>query len=103
MMAIILVMLAVVALKTTERLSILLVDAIATGMAAWYCWRIARVSEMLLASRVASVTNETMTVGRAERRLMSRHLRLSIAMTAHHSLFPPSSMRGNAIIKALAC
>lgn len=104
-MAIILVVLAVAALKTAQRLSILVVDAIATGIAAWYCWRIARISELLLASRTPSVTNETLTVwkvGRADRRLMARHLRLAIAMTAHHSLFPRSSLRGHAIVKAPA-
>ena len=104
-MAIILALLAIAALETAQRLSIFIVHAIATGIAAWYCWRIADVSRALLGRSVASVQSDPATTwinGRAERRLMARHLRLSIAMTAHYSLFPHSSQRGRAIFEALA-
>ncbi|MBB3862344.1 hypothetical protein GGQ88_003644 [Novosphingobium hassiacum] len=78
MILIILAVLAVAALKIAQRLSLLLIDAIATRIAAWYCWQILALQRCCLL---------------AERRLMPSHLRLSFAMTAHHSLFPRSSMR----------
>ena len=60
-MAIILALLAIAALETAQRLSIFIVHAIATGIAAWYCWRIADVSRALLGRSVASVQSDPAT------------------------------------------
>ena len=102
MTAIIMLALAVVAYKTAGYLLTLLVDGIATAIAAWYCWRSARLARALQAIRAPCNAIDLMPawdVSRAHQRLMARHLRLSIAMTAHFSLFPRSSARGYALMR----
>lgn len=106
MTAIIMLALAVVGFKAAQYLLILAVDGIATAIAAWYCWRSARLTRALLAVRAPCNAIDLMpawNVSRAHRRLMARHLRLSIAMTAHFSLFPGSSARAYAIMRARGC
>ena len=102
MTAIIMLALAFAAFKIAEHLLILAVDGLATVIAAWYCWRSARLMRALLATRAPRNSIDLMpawNVSRANRRLMARHLRLSIAMTAHFSLYPRSSARASAIMR----
>lgn len=104
MTAIIVLTLAFAAFRAAQYLLVLAVDGVATATAGWYCWRSARLTPGLLAVRASCNANDFMSawsVSRAHRRLMARHLRLSIAMTAHFSLFPRSSVRGYAIANAL--
>lgn len=101
MTKVIMLVLAVAALKAAQYLLILAIDGIATAIAAWYCWRSARLTRALLAVRApcnAIDFTPAWDGGRRHRRLMARHLRLSIAMTAHFSLFPRSSARGYAFM-----
>ena len=103
MKAIIMLALAVAGFKAAEYLLILLVDGIATAIAAWYCWRSARLTRALLAIRAPCNAIDLMPawdVSRAPRR-MARHLQPSSAMTAHFSLFPRASARGYALMRRL--
>ena len=102
MTAIIMLALAGAAFKAAQYLLILAGDGIATAIAAWYCWRSARLTRALLAMSAPSNAIDlipTWHLSRVHRRLMARHLRLSIAMTAHVSLFPLSSARGYALMR----
>ncbi|MBN8816548.1 MAG: hypothetical protein J0J06_14000 [Sphingomonas sp.] len=104
MLAITLLLCSLAALKIGQLLVILLVDGLATMMAAYYRWCSLRISRELLAARpVPGSTNDMAfcAPSRRVRRLMARHLRLSVAMTTHYSLFPASSHRGYAIADAL--
>ena len=103
MTMLIMLALSVAAFRTAGYLSILLVDGIATAIAAWYCWRSARLIRALSAARDPRNTISSMStwnVSRAHRRLVARHLRLAMAMTAYFSLFPRSSERGYALMRA---
>lgn len=104
MLALTLLLCSLAALKVGRLLPILLVDQLATMIAAQYRWRSLRISRELLAARpvLGSATDRAFGIPtRRQRRLMARHLRLSIAMTEHYSLFPASSGRGYAIADAL--
>ena len=103
MVLIIILGLGALALKFARLTAILLADAIATSMAALYYWRSERLVRAVSAIRSpgnAIETKPAWTASRSHRRLVASHLRLSIAMTAHFSLFPASSRRGYAIAQA---
>lgn len=105
MIAIIMLICLLAAVKIGQWLLILLVDAFATAIAAYYSWRSTRISREMLSGRpsgVAAADPAWAVPSRRQRRLIARHLRLSIAMTAQYSLFPRSSARGYAIADALA-
>ena len=90
------------ALKLAEALPVLLADGIAIMVAAqcrWRCDGVMRRLSVGAPSRNALGYNRRLS--RAERRLMARHFRLSIATTAHYSLFPASSERGYALARRL--
>ena len=100
---IIMLALALATFRIAEYLLIRLVDGIATVVAAWYCWRSARLTQALsVASGPSNPIGPLLAwnVSRAHRRLVARHLRLAMAMTAHFSLFPRSSERGYALMRA---
>lgn len=104
MLAIMLLLFSLAALKVGRFLLVLLIDGLATMIAAQYRWRSLRISRELLATRPVPGSATDMAFGnppRRMRRLMAHHLRLSIAMTEHYSLFPASSGRGYAIADAL--
>lgn len=69
-----------------------LVDALATAIAAIYRWRARR---LRIAIRTAGS-------GRRVRRLLAQHLKLSVDMTAHFSLFPRSACRGYQLADAIS-
>ena len=96
--------LAALTIKTSQYAAIRLVDMMATAIAAWYRWRSERLAVGILAHRPLAASADvvlTRSASRAHRRLLARHLRLSIAMTGHYSLFPAPSQRGYAIADAL--
>lgn len=94
--------LALLAMKGAQAGLVLLVDGIATAIAACYRWRSDRLMRQLVAARPrCSKAGYDQKVSCAQRRLLRRHLRLSIAMTAHCSLFPRSSARGYALARRL--
>lgn len=103
MLAITLTAVGIVAFKIAQRVAILLVDGIATAVAAWCYWRRERLAPTLLAgSKTAKSADWTLAkTSRAQRRFMARHLRISIGMTAHFSVFPRSSARGYALASRL--
>ena len=104
MVLIIMLGLGALALKFARLAAILLVDAFATSLAALYYWRSERLVRAVSAIRSrgnAIETKPAWTASRSHRRLLASHLRLSIAMTAHFSLFPVPSRRGYAIARAL--
>ncbi|WP_374943151.1 hypothetical protein [Sphingomonas sp.] len=100
MLTIILLLFSFAALNIGEWLAIVL----ATTIAAYYRWRSLRISRALLAARPAFGSSGYMASGaptRRQRRLMARHLPLSIAMTTHYSLFPRSGARGYAMVEMM--
>lgn len=104
MTAFIVLGLVALVIKLGQCCAIRLVDVIATAIAAWYRWRSERLVVAILALRPTDPATDMMparSTSRAHRRLIARHLRLSITMTAHYSLFPASSRRGYAIADAL--
>lgn len=101
MMLTVMLALAYASLQPAERAAMLLADAVATVIAANYSWRLSRISRELLAARGRNAA-ETHSAARHHRRLMAKHLRLSLAMTAHSSLFSQSSARGYALAQQWA-
>lgn len=103
MTVIILLGLALLAFKAIKFAAIVLVDIVATTIASVYYWRRERITRALLAARPSYQLDPDAlwTATRAQRTLMARSLRLSVAMTAHLSLFPTSCLRGYAIARAL--
>lgn len=95
--------LALLALKAAQFGAIMLVDIVATTIAGVCYWRRERITQALLAALPCGGTDREMlwTATRTQRKLMARSLKLSIAMTAHFSLFPASCLRGYAIARAL--
>jgi len=85
------VVLTAAAAWLVKDIATLTVDAMATLIAAFYYWRRAQVCMMM-----------NNAVPTARRRLLAKHLQLSIGMTAHFSLFPRSALRGYALVHALA-
>ena len=105
MIAIIMLICLLAGAKIGQWLLILLVDTLATAIAAYYGWRSTRISREMLSGRPSTGSTADLAWGvpsRRQRRLMARHLQLSLTMTSHYSLFPRSSARGYAIAGALA-
>jgi hypothetical protein len=103
MFAIILIILGITACKLTELGLILFVDGVATAIAAGYHWRRERLWRTLLVGQqpACKVLTNLAGAGRIQQRLLARHLRISIAMTTHYSMFPLSSERGYALARRL--
>lgn len=83
------------------RLLAFLADIIATLIAIYYGVRLTRLSQDLLATkgRNGEVNHDTVS-SPAQRRLLRRHLTMTMAMTAHTSMFPSSSARARRLIGA---
>ena len=104
MIAIIMLICLLAGAKIGQWLLILLVDMLATAIAAYYSWRSTRISREMLSGRPSTGSLAHLAWGvpsRRQRRLMARHLQLSLAMTAHYSLFSRSSARGYSVADAL--
>ncbi len=104
MFAIILLLCSLAAIQIGQWLLILLVDALATAIAAYYGWRSTCISREMLLERPsgdASADLAWAVPSRRQSRLLARRLQLSLGMTAHCSLFPRSSARGYAIAHVL--
>lgn len=101
MLAITFIAICIIAFKLAELGLVVFVDGMATAIAAWYYWRRERLSHTLLAIGDLGGTSRSTpgSASRAQRLMMARHLRLSLAMTAHFSLFPRSSARGYAVAR----
>lgn len=95
--------LVMLGLKAVQFGATVLADIVATAIANIYYWRRERITRALLAARPCAGTDSMVlwTATRTQRRLMAKSLKLSIAMTAHFSLFPASCLRGYAIARVL--
>lgn len=94
----------ILALIAPRPAATLFADVVATATAAWHIQRSERLARRLIASRRRGPVIDPDVAWRADReqrRLLTRHLRTTLRMTAHFSLYPRSSLRGHAVLRAL--
>lgn len=97
----ILIAATLIATAFARRLLALLADFIATLTALYYGVRLARLSQALLATKGKNEeVHYDRVSSRAQRRLLRRHLTITMAMTAHASMFPSPSARARGLVSA---
>ncbi len=101
-------MLILVAVLAASRFAVpvatLMADAVAIAAAAYYFWKLERLTRQLLAAGPGSQAIGPVLPWNAssrQRRLMRKSLQSALHMTAHFGLYPDAAPRGHAIARRL--